>query len=90
MGFEEYALSQLKLYKANIKSGTGPKSPKEKRMIREERNAQKQAEQERLEKESVTFECFFKDTYHATSQGRQEDRTAKREEGFLQTGSAQS
>ncbi len=52
MGFEEYALSQMKLFKANVKAGSGPKSPKEKRKIAEGKEVQEQADQERLEKEA--------------------------------------
>ena len=63
MGFEEYALSQMKLFKANVKAGSGPKSPKEKRRIAEGKEMQEQADQERLEKEAVTFGHFFDDTY---------------------------
>lgn len=63
MGFEEYCLSQMKLYKANIRDGSGPKSPKEKREIAAEKDAQEREEQDRHEKEAVTVADFFNDTY---------------------------
>ena len=49
IGFEEYCLSQMKLYKTNIKAGTtGPKSSQEKRKITAEKEAQKREEQGRI------------------------------------------
>jgi integrase len=63
LGFEDYCLKLLRQYKGNVKLGTGPKSPKEKRVIEQEkRNV---AEQERIqaEKENVTFGQFMTDTY---------------------------
>jgi len=84
MGFEEYALSQIKLYKANIKAGSGVKSPKEKRNAAAKEEAQKHAEEERLERESVTFERFFIDTYLPQSKVDKKPRTAQREEGFYE------
>jgi hypothetical protein len=63
IGFEEYALTQLKLYNANVKAGSGPKSPKEKRKFAEERVVQERAEQEQIEKEALSFDDFFTDTY---------------------------
>jgi len=83
MGFEEYALTQLKLYKANVKAGSGPKSPKEKRKFAEERVAQEQAEQERLEKEAITFERFFTDTYLPQAKANKKPRSVDREEGLF-------
>lgn len=70
MGFEEYALAQLKLYKANIKAGSGVKSPKEKRQIAKEEEVQKVAEQARRDKESITFADYFKDTYLPDMSGK--------------------
>ena len=71
-GFEEYCLSQMKLYKANIKAGTtGPKSPKEKRKIAAEKEAQEQEEQERRAQEAVTFcEVFTKKYFPITKQNK--------------------
>jgi integrase len=63
MGFEEYAISQLKLYKANVKAGSGVKSPKEKRKIAAEVDEHKKAEHARLEKESITFGDYMTKQY---------------------------
>lgn len=83
MGFEEYALSQLKLYKANIKAGSGPKSPKEKRKIAEEKETQEKAEEERLDREAVTFGKFFTDTYLPQAKADKKERSVTREEGLF-------
>jgi len=82
IGFEEYALTQLKLYNANVKAGSGPKSPKEKRKFAEERVAYEQAEQVREEKEAVTFDAFFNDTYLPQAKADKKPRSVKREEGL--------
>jgi len=63
-GFEDYCLSQLMLYKANIKTGApGPKSPKEKRKLASEADEEKKAKQEQLEKENVTFGDYMTKQY---------------------------
>ena len=81
--FEEYAIDQLKLFKTNIKEGSGPKSPKEKRKQAEVIKAKEQADQERLEKDAITFEDFFTHTYLPQAKADKKDSTTKREEGFL-------
>lgn len=83
MGYEEYALTQLKLYNANVKAGSGPKSPKEKRKFADERMAHERAEQEQIEKEAITFDDFFNDTYLPQIKADKKPRTAQREEGFF-------
>lgn len=83
MGFEEYALAQLRLYKANLKTGSGPKSPKEKRKISEAKEALERVEQERLERESVTFGKFFTDTYLPQAKADKKERSVTREEGLF-------
>ena len=83
MGFEEYALTQLKLYKINVKVGSGPKSPKEKRRFADERVAQERAEQEQIEKEAITFDDFFNGSYLPQSKADKKPHTAQREEGFF-------
>jgi integrase len=82
MGFEEYALTQLKLYKANVKAGSGPKSPKEKRQIEGDKKVQLQAEQVRLEKDAVTFDTFFTDTYLPLAKSSKKESSTTREEGL--------
>lgn len=82
MGFEEYALAQLKFYKANLKAGSGAKSPKERRKIAEEQEAQEKVEQERLDREAVTFGKFFTDTYLPQAKADKKPRSVTREEGL--------
>jgi integrase len=80
MGFEEYALSQLKFYKANIKAGSGPKSPKENRAIEEEKREQAEAAKVHAEKENVTFGDFMTKTYLPQSKLDKKERTHAIEE----------
>lgn len=82
MGFEEYALSQLRLYRANVKAGSGPKSPKEKRKVAEEQSAEEKAKQERLEKENITFGHFMTKTYLPQCQRDKKNKTYINEEGL--------
>jgi len=63
MGFEEYALSQMKLFKANVKDGSGVTSPRQKR---EKAEQQRQADKETAEQEkrdNLTFADVWK-KYH--------------------------
>jgi len=80
MGFEEYAISQLKFYKANIKAGSGPKSPKENRAIEEEKRAQAEAAKLQAEKENVTFGNFMTKTYLPQSKLDKKEKTYAIEE----------
>ncbi|MCE5262647.1 MAG: site-specific integrase [Deltaproteobacteria bacterium] len=82
LGFEEYALKLLRQYQGNIKAGSGPKSPKEKRKIAQGEEAQAKAEQERLAKEAVTFDAFFNDTYLPQAKADKKPRSVTREEGL--------
>lgn len=84
LGFEEYALKLLRQYQGNIKAGSGPKSPTEKRRIAGEKEAQAQVEQERLEKEAVTFDAFFNDTYLPQAKADKKPRSVEREEGLYE------
>ena len=63
LGFQDYCLKLLRQYKNAVKTGTGPKSPKEKRSIEEAQQEAERQEAERLEKEAVTFGAFFTDSY---------------------------
>src|SRR3989339_568049 len=63
LGFQGYCLKLLRQYKGNIKMGTGPKSPKEKRSIDAANDAATAAEQERLEEENITVAEYCKDIY---------------------------
>ena len=79
IGFEEYAMMQLRLYKQNSKEQSGPKSPKERRKIAEEKEARDQAEREQAEKESVTFGHYFDNTYLPTSKIGKKKGTYRKE-----------
>lgn len=59
LGFQDYCLKLLRQYKGNAKSGAGPKSPKEQREIAADKDAQKQQEQERNQKDTLTFKQIF-------------------------------
>ena len=80
MGFEEYAISRLKFFKANVKAGTGPKSPKENRIIAEAKREQAEAEKIRLEKENITFGDFMTTTYLPQCKLDKQERTYTNEE----------
>lgn len=83
IGFEEYALSQLRIYKTNIKMGSGPRSPKERRKIATEKELQKQEAKSLAERESITFGKYFEAVYFPTSKiGRKKDTTRKDKEHY--------
>jgi len=63
LGFEDYCLKLLRQYKGNIKIGTGPKSPKEKRGIEQQRRDMAEQERKEDEKKNITFGQFMTDTY---------------------------
>lgn len=63
LGFEDYCLKLLRQYKGNFKLGTGPKSPKEKRIIEQEKRDQAEQERKQAEKENVTFGKFMTEIY---------------------------
>lgn len=75
--FEEYALDQLKDYRSNIKSGSGPKSPQEKRYLAKQEEAVKLKEKLRLEKDNITFKQYFDDEYYPNA------KTYKKEQTYL-------
>ena len=83
IGFEEYALTELKRYKANVKSASGIKSPKEKRLNAKEKKAEEQAEQERFEREAINFEKFFIETYLPQTETDKKIRSVMREKGLF-------
>ena len=64
LGFEDYCLKLLRQYKGNIKTGTGPQSPKEKRVIEQEKRDLTNQERTQAEKENVTLNKYFYDTYY--------------------------
>jgi len=70
IGFEDYALSQMRLYKANVKNGSGVKSPKEKR---EQAAKDRQAEEEAAKQEkrdNLTFGDVWKDYHGERPEGK--------------------
>jgi integrase len=77
LGFEDYCLKLLRQYKGNIKTGTGPKSPKEKRVIEQEKRDLAEQEKKQAEKENVTFNTFMTEIYLPQSK---QDKKAKTHE----------
>jgi len=83
LGFEEYCLRLLRQYKGNVKSGTGPKSPKEKRSIEEARQEAEREAQAQAEAENITFGQYFENTYFPTFEiGRKKQTTQKGKQHF--------
>ena len=82
LGFEDYALKLLRQYQGNLKAGSGPRSPKEKRSIETEKRERAQAEQERLEREAFTFDAFVNDIYLPQARADKKTRSVEREEGL--------
>ncbi|MHB8111694.1 MAG: tyrosine-type recombinase/integrase [Syntrophorhabdaceae bacterium] len=83
LGFQDYCLKLLRQYRGNVKTGSGPKSPKEKRSIEEARQAEEKAEAERQEKEAVTSKTFFEATYLPQAKADKKERSVTREEGLF-------
>lgn len=83
MGLEGYALTQMKLYKANVRDGAGPKSPKEKRKIASEKEDQAKVELERQAQETVTFgEIFTKKYFPIAKQNKTKGASGTEESLF--------
>ena len=83
LGFQDYCLKLLRQYKGNVKTGSGPKSPKEKRTIEEARKEAEQQAQALAEEENVTFGHYFEKVYFPTFEiGRKKDTTRKGKEHF--------
>lgn len=80
MGFEEYALTQMKVYKANVKAGSGPKSPKEKRKLAREKEVQALAKKEVDARENTTFTHFFDEIYYPIAKTHKKRQTYIKEE----------
>jgi integrase len=80
LGFQDYCLKLLRQYKGNVKTGAGPKSPKENRSIEEAKAAAEAAEIERMEKENVTFGDFMTKTYFPQCKLDKKARTYVNEE----------
>ena len=80
LGFQDYCLKLLRQYKGNVKTGSGPRSPKEKRVIAERKREQTEAEKERIKKENVTFGDFMTETYLPQSEKDKKSKTYAIEE----------
>ena len=76
------AYDRLKELKENRKKGEGPQTLAEKREIENERREREQAKQEREEKEAITFDDFFTDTYLPQAKADKKPRSVEREEGL--------
>ena len=83
IGFEEFCISELRQYRANVKAGSGVRSPREKRKAAAEKEALDRAEGERRIRESITFEKFFADTYLPQAKTDKKERSVAREEGLF-------
>ena len=83
LGFEDYCLKLLRQYKANVKSGTGPKSPKQKRAIAEAREAAEREARAQAEADNVTFGHYFEKTYFPTFQVGRKNATTRMPKGHF-------
>lgn len=83
LGFEDYCLKLLRQYKANVKSGTGPKSPKQKRAIAEAREAAERESRAQAEADNVTFGHYFEKTYFPTFQVGRKNATTRMPKGHF-------
>jgi len=81
MGFEDYALTQRKLYKANVKAGTGPRSPKEKREVERQNREAEEIRKAQEEKENLTFTQMWED-YFLIAKENKTKRAWQSEEGL--------
>lgn len=77
------AYERLSEIKQNIKSAEGPQSLKEKRTIEAARRKKEMETEERLAKESISFEQFFREIYLPQTKADKKERTVIREEGLL-------
>ena len=83
LGFQDYCLKLLRQYKGNVKTSTGPQSPKENRAIEKAKRVQAEKEKAKAEKEAVTFGKFFKDTYLPQANADKKEKSVEREEGLF-------
>ncbi|MGA3282677.1 MAG: hypothetical protein ABSD50_17060, partial [Smithella sp.] len=83
IGFEEYALMQLRMYKQNTKEQSGAKSPKERRQFAKEFRAAEKEAQAQVEKENITFGQYFLEVFSPTSKiGKKKGTSRKEAEHF--------
>jgi integrase len=74
VGFEEYCLMQLRIFKTNVRSASGARSPRERREIIKE-------EMEREEKENLPFNVIYTEKYLPVSE--QNKKNIATEEGLF-------
>lgn len=82
LGFEEYALKLLRQYQGNIKAGSGPRSPKEKRSIEAVKREREDDEQKDLKRQNIPFGSFMTETYLPQCKRDKKDKTYINEEGL--------
>ena len=82
IGFEEYCLMLLRQYKGNLKTGSGPQSPKENRKIEKAKREQAAADLDQIERDAITFDAFFTDDYLPQAENNKKPRTVAREKGL--------
>jgi len=80
LGFEDYCLKLLREYKNNVKTGTGPKSPKEKRDIEQAKRDVAEQERRQAEKENVTLNDYFYNTYYPDAKINKKESSYDHEE----------
>ncbi|MBU1056102.1 MAG: site-specific integrase [Proteobacteria bacterium] len=80
---EKAALVLAELKEAGKGLKQGPARLSERREIEEKRKEVEQVERERIEKEAVTFNDFFINTYLPQAKADKKPDTARREEGFF-------
>lgn len=80
LGFQDYCLKLLRQFKGNIKSGSGPRSPKEKREIADKERERSETEKKRAAKENITYGDFMTKTYLPNSKRDKKEKTYKIEE----------
>jgi len=76
LGFTDYCLMLLREYKGNVKSGQGPRSPKEKRKLQE---TEREEERERLEREEETIAAYFDNNYFPWAENNKAKNTTRSE-----------
>lgn len=74
--FENHCLTEMKFYKANIISGNGPKSPKEKIEMEERKRQAKQEAEEREKRENLTFADVW-EKYHGNKPNKEKSKLPK-------------
>ncbi|HPD58281.1 MAG TPA: site-specific integrase [Smithellaceae bacterium] len=83
--FEEYAIDRMKEYKANIKYGSGPKSPKERRTLAKEKEEQERVAMVKAEKQNLTYGDIFENQYLPIAKQNKSARAWKTENSLNNT-----